>query len=145
MAQIELIRPPWTLDAELLERCTRYGICREACRPGVIALDAAGLPIMDFARGGCDFCGNCAAACPEDLFDRDRTPWSVVAVIDGPCLSVPATGCGLCEAVCMAGAFGFLETSGGLRLATIDAELCTGCGACVPVCPTDAVTLRSGR
>lgn len=136
------VRPPWTRDAMLRESCTGCGLCREACMPGIIELDAERRPYVDFQRGGCNYCGACAAACAEDLFDADRAPWPLRAQVDGPCLTMPAATCGLCHAMCLADAVRFHATAAGTRVAEIDAALCNGCGACVSVCPTDAIAMR---
>jgi len=126
---------------ELAEQCTYCGICREACRSGLIDVALGRLPSVRFDNGGCSFCGACANACPEDLFDRDRPAWSLIARVEGPCLTLPVATCGLCETVCDPAAIRLTVTGGGATLAAIDADRCNGCGACVSVCPTNAIAM----
>lgn len=47
--------------------------------------------------------------------------------------------CGMCLALCTAGALGVATDS---RLVTFDAALCTACGLCARVCPVHSMVLQ---
>lgn len=46
--------------------CLGFGDCEVVCDFGAIALNDAGIPVVDPAR--CTACGDCVTACPKDLF-----------------------------------------------------------------------------
>jgi len=141
------VRPPWALpESAFAERCTRCDDCVAACPSSLIVRGSGGYPEMDFARGGCDFCGKCRAACKAGAFRAEAAvslaAWSHRAIIDARCLSAQGVVCRACGDHCEARAIRFRLATAGRSFAQIDLARCTGCGACVNVCPTGAVTMR---
>jgi ferredoxin-type protein NapF len=101
---------------------------------------------MDFARGGCDFCGKCRAACKAGAFEVEATDrlmaWAHRAAIAGSCLSARGVVCRACGDHCEARAIRFRLAPAGRSFAQLDLARCTGCGACVGACPVQAVTMQ---
>lgn len=53
------ISPPWSSDPEIFNTlCTGCGACATACTKDLIILEEGGLPVMDFTKGFCHFCGD---------------------------------------------------------------------------------------
>jgi ferredoxin-type protein NapF len=103
-----------------------------------------GYPGVDFGRGGCTFCGACAAACPEPIFGEvAEAPWALVAEIGEACLALRGVVCQSCRDACPAAAIRFELVHRSAPRPRVDMEACTGCGACVAGCPTAAVAVRA--
>ena len=60
-----------------------------------------GVPTLEFDRGDCTFCYQCASVCPQPIFkSEDAMPWQQVADIDQTCLSKLRVACRSCEDIC---------------------------------------------
>lgn len=146
----ELLRPPVVRDeAEFVSRCVRCYRCISACHTGVLVpatfddgLLSVKTPTMDFHRGSCDFCGECAEVCPTQAIEQcdpakpseGRIGYAVVQ--EDRCLAY-STGCLVCETACPYGAIS-LDAN---QRPTVDVDRCNGCGVCENVCP--ALVYRS--
>lgn len=136
-----VFRPPWARpEPGFAAACTRCDACVRQCPQQVLVRGADGLPRFDARAGECTFCGDCAAACGHDAFDRALDPpWTLVAQVATACLSARGVVCASCRDACPASA---IHVPPGARgAASVDADRCTGCGACVGTCPVDAVSL----
>lgn len=139
------VRPPWAAaEDQFVAQCDRCRACLGACPQGILLAGDGGFPVVEFQRGGCTFCGDCAEVCRTGALRRgDRAPWALVAAIGDRCLSVGGVACRVCGDRCEDGALRFRPAVGGRSRPEVDAARCTGCGACVRPCPTGAV--RVGR
>ncbi len=141
--EFQALRPPWAGDGDaFLKSCDACLHCVRACPEGILLAGPDGYPTIDFSRGGCNFCGDCAAACESGALSRAHAlPWQNKAQIDSGCLSVQGVVCRLCEEQCEAGAIRFRPALGGYALPTVDNSRCTGCGACVRFCPNQSIDI----
>lgn len=146
-------RPPWSIET-FAAACDGCGACLTSCPEHSLAKDADGLPVVDFSRGGCTFCGDCDTAClPRDgrpaAIDRaafaasgkgaDRLP--VLARLGASCISIQGVTCRLCGDPCDPRAIKFRPLPGGRVLPEIADESCNGCGVCVSACPVGALSM----
>lgn len=68
------IRPPWSGDeSHFLTHCTRCDACINACENNILQRGAGGYPSVNFKNNECNFCYDCAQACPESLFSPRHT------------------------------------------------------------------------
>jgi len=139
------VRPPWSDEASVLERCTRCGDCVSACPEDILTLGSGGFPEVDFHAGSgeCSFCGACAQSCDAGVFDLSRRPaWQVLASVAGKrCLAESGIHCEACRDACGERAIRFRPRLGAPPAPDLDPAACTGCGACVAVCPGQAITV----
>jgi ferredoxin-type protein NapF len=99
-----------------------------------------GKPVLDFSRGECTFCGDCAAACPAPVFDREKPlAFSHIAAISERCLARLGVSCMTCRDACPEEAIRVRPRIGGPFVPEVVAALCTGCGACMGPCPSGAI------
>jgi ferredoxin-type protein NapF len=136
--------PPWMHDLWQQDACRG---CRQpcvlACEQDIIRIHPdghalAGFPWLDFAGGGCTFCGECIAACPLD-HTRDATPIpGRVQLMQRRCLGWNDVICLSCKGACGARA---LELDRHRRV-TVAVERCNGCGMCVSICPVGALVVE---
>lgn len=138
-------RPPWALaEAGFVARCTRCSACIDHCPTQILVRADGGYPAVDFSRGECTFCGECASRCePGALRRTDDAPWTLRARIGEACLSAQGVECRVCGESCPAGAIRFRPRLGGVALPVLETEACTGCGACFGPCPVRAIALLS--
>lgn len=138
------LRPPWVIgEASFSERCDGCGDCIGACPSGLLIAGRGRLPVVDFAKSHCTFCGACADACRKNCFVPDRVavrPWSLVARVSAACIEPKGVACRLCEAACDVTAIRFRPQIGGGSSIAIS-EACTGCGACLATCPVGALAI----
>lgn len=143
----EVVRPPWSgSEPAFAAACSACDLCVAACPEHILVRGADGTPAVDFRRGECTFCGDCAKACPTGALDAEgpeaaRAPWLARAVIASSCLSARGITCRVCGDRCGPRAITFRLAVGGAAFPMIDGSLCNGCGACVGPCPVDAVTV----
>ncbi|WP_160012545.1 ferredoxin-type protein NapF [Rhizobium sp. 18055] len=139
---LDAIRPPGTSTSLLSSACTGCGLCVERRPTGIIDM-AGGLPKLDFRKGECTFCGECAQVCPEPAFSLPASQTIPhVAVIGDECLAANDIACQSCRDGCPEDAIRFRPRIGGPFLPFIVTDRCTGCGACVASCPVDAVEMQ---
>lgn len=136
---------PWLVEqSSFTDDCTRCGKCIEHCESNIIIKGDGGFPTIDFSRGECTFCYQCARACPEPLFSAEHeNPWSAKATISSNCLAFHQIECRSCGDMCEPLAITFRLRPGDVALPTIDIADCTGCGACVAACPSTAITVNN--
>lgn len=134
--------PPGTGSAARAGDCLACARpCASACPSGLVAFHPAehalaSLPYLVFARGGCDFCGACAAACPASA--ALGPPRLGLARVDAErCLAGRGIVCLICAGACPARAIG----PDALRFPLVDAAACSGCGRCVAGCPARAISI----
>lgn len=115
----------------------------DACPTGIIRL-VEEVPGVDFSIGECVFCGGCAEACPEPVFEDTGPPTFPHTVeISDTCLVQAGIACMTCRDACPSEAVTLRPRIGGPFLPEIDAERCTGCGACIAPCPVDAISVST--
>lgn len=139
------LRPPWSgAESDFLSQCTRCNACISACGSGILQRGPGGFPFVDFQRGECLFCYDCASACPEGLFAaRHTAPWNYQLTIRGSCLSLNQVECRCCQDACESGAIAFRPTLRRVAPPSLDEALCTACGACIAYCPAGAIAMES--
>lgn len=139
------MRPPWTDDIIIADKCTRCGKCAAACPEQIITHADGGFPTIDFSvgSGACTFCGACAEACADGVFDRARNPaWAMKATItDASCLAQAGVHCECCRDICDTSAIKFRPRLGAPPAPSLTLDACTGCGACIAVCPKGAIAV----
>jgi ferredoxin-type protein NapF len=100
---------------------------------------------VDFARGGCSFCGDCLEACRGRALagtaGDEASAWNLRAVIDDACLSLRGVVCRSCGERCDEDTIRFRLEVGGVARPQLESERCNGCGACFAVCPVKAVRI----
>ncbi len=149
---LAVIRPPWAVEEkEFLANCNRCNSCISTCSEKIIIVGDGGYPEVDFKRGECTFCAQCARSCEAQALqysdsnpsnDSDSTAdnaWCLHLSIDTKCLSMNAVVCRACGDSCDAQAIRFKLKTGGRSEPQVFLDDCNGCGACVSVCPVDAV------
>jgi ferredoxin-type protein NapF len=137
--------PPWHIGLKLEAFCSGCPQpCISACAPGIIAVhpadhELAGIPYLDFHRGGCTFCAACIEACPIDIDTASATrPVIGTAKLNRErCIAWGDVICMSCHSRCEYQAIS-LEHQ---RRARIDSDRCTGCGMCIDACPVDALCI----
>lgn len=141
------IRPPWALpEHEFVEQCQRSGACIAAC-PERILEKGRGFPQVNFARGGCTFCGACVEACASGVYRKDGqgkpegVAWQLKALVKPACLAFSQVVCRTCGEHCPENAIRFPPVLGGAARPEVNQAQCTGCGACFAPCPSGAIEL----
>ncbi|MFK5882111.1 MAG: ferredoxin-type protein NapF [Sulfurospirillum sp.] len=137
-----IIRPPYFSDVEsFLENCIECnGVCENFCQEKIIVIKEDKTPVLDFSKGGCTYCDECAKACEFGVLDikNKRSIKAKITINVLECLSWDKTMCFSCKDVCMEDAIVYL----GLFRPEIDMDICTNCGFCVNVCPTQAIKVK---
>lgn len=133
---------PWAVAA-FTDVCQRCDDCIKACGESVLVAGDGGFPTVDFARGGCTFCGACVDACRHDALDRRLPqPWALRAKVLEGCLSAQGITCRACGDACDARAIRFRLAVGGRAIPEFDTSLCNGCGSCIAMCPTHVIQIQ---
>ncbi len=137
-----LPRIPWAVES-FFDACQRCDDCIQACDEAVLVVGDGGYPTVDFAKGGCTFCGACARACNYRALDLEQSePWLLKASISDGCLSAQGITCRACGDACDHGAIRFQLTLGGRAVPSLDNALCNGCGSCIATCPTHVIHMK---
>lgn len=124
--------------------CYGLGDCANACQFGGVTINKESR-IPEFNEDLCTACGECAAACPQQLIEIRKTNKKKMKIYVGcsnkdkgflarKACSVACIGCGKCQKTCTNNAITITD-----NLAYIDANLCKLCRKCVDVCPTGAI------
>ncbi|MGD2075508.1 MAG: 4Fe-4S binding protein [Gammaproteobacteria bacterium] len=139
--------PPWHRGRAMHAECAACAApCVGACPERIVRVHPrdhalSGVPYLTFERGGCTWCGACAAACPQGLSRAPRRPkLGRVHLERGSCLSWNGVVCISCASRCVYRAIN-RDRSGRV---TLDAEACTGCGACIAACPVPGALAFQG-
>lgn len=144
----ELLRPPGGQDElRFIARCNRCGRCVSVCHAqavGVAHFDDglvnARTPVMRFSLGACDFCADCAKACPTGALaplEAETACIGIARLDTSVCLSYTSSSCNLCYAECPYEAIELSEAGNPV----VVEDTCNGCGVCENVCPV--LSLRS--
>ena len=105
---------------------------------------SGGYPEVDFRRGECTFCGECASACPEAVLKNDvQPPWRLRLRVEDRCLAKRQVICQACADICDQQAISFPPQLRNVATPKVNIEDCNGCGACVSACPEDALVLET--
>ena len=138
------IRPPWAVPESLFDdRCNNCGKCIEICPERILKFGRGRLPVVDFQRGACIFCGDCVRVCESGALNENwDPPWPLKALLSEGCLASKGVMCRACGDACEAGAIRFRLIVGGFSRPEFDSDACTGCGACVAPCPEAAIRIQ---
>lgn len=134
---------PWIKDAQVFfDQCSRCESCVSRCPEKIIIKGEAGFPTIDFNRGECTFCYQCAEVCDEPLFlPQSQTPWTLNVKVASSCLAIQGVTCRSCEDHCETEAISFTPRLGGPAIPQIDSDLCNGCGACLSPCANNSLNM----
>ena len=141
--------PPW-FNANLAEAdaCLDCDACLKACPTSILEMGEHNLVQVNFHKGECEFCGQCADACPRNLFhattleQRNQTvPWQISAEIQDNCLSQLGIVCETCRDMCAYDAIQVTPRIGQPPAISVTTDLCSGCGACLAPCPNQAIAI----
>ena len=138
----EVIRLPYNEDINLFhQECPSCDApCVNFCEEDIIVMGDDKTPHIDFSKGGCTYCEQCAKACEKGVLIED-SPVKVLAKIEidiMKCLSWQNTMCFSCKDPCLDNAIEFL----GMFRPSILEDKCTNCGFCINVCPSEAITVK---
>ncbi len=149
---IEAHRLPWLVNNDsFVDDCTLCGKCIQACPENIIVKGDGGFPEIDFHRGDCQFCYECASVCVDvNFYPRSKAPWTLKAVISNEvhthqntCLVNQSVMCQTCKDFCEFDAITLVQSVGHVARPKVDTALCSGCGACVSACPSQAISMAS--
>ncbi|MEG1934269.1 MAG: 4Fe-4S binding protein [Kiritimatiellia bacterium] len=142
----EGIYPPGAGSRQrFLTRCTDCRLCVTHCIGHVLQpAGRFGAVHLTFGEGMCEFnCTRCIDVCPTgallplNLTTKRRTRLGLAAVDYTLCIaSVKRFECGACAEHCPTGALRMIEDAAGIRIPTLNSDLCIGCGSCEHPCPT---------
>jgi ferredoxin-type protein NapF len=133
-------RPPWAVpERAFIETCTACLDCASACPESIIVEGTDGLPLLDFSRGGCTFCGACRDACEPNALSSEGRAFTLKARIGNACIASRGTLCSACIDRCDHDAL--TSRLAGIGRPRLNEALCTGCGACIAACPVQAVEI----
>jgi ferredoxin-type protein NapF len=133
------IRPPYFKDLDSFDKgCLECdGICATFCEENIIVIDEDKKPYLDFSKGGCTYCDECAKNCPKEVLEiQNKSLIEAKFEIDIlECISWHNTMCFSCKDPCLDDAIEFLA----LFRPSIVEDKCTNCGFCVKICPSNAI------
>lgn len=133
------MRPPGQ-QPDFSRLCDGCRACSEACPQHIVIHTGNGTPTLDFSRGACTFCGDCARACPTGALAAETLEnWPWRAKVLQSCLSYQGIACRTCEDSCEPRAIRFRLQTGGRAVPVLDQDLCTGCGECAYTCPAQSI------
>jgi len=154
------LRPPGSMEEDILSRCVRCGECMRICPTGALqpTLSEAGFegfwtPILLPRLGYCDFaCNACGGVCPTQaipplsLEEKRQTVIGKAYIDENRCLAwADHTDCIVCEEMCplpdkaIQLSEQLVESMDGaqkmIKLPRVLRERCIGCGICEYKCP----------
>ena len=137
-----IVRPPYYEDETFFDKeCIECsGACMAFCQEKIIVIREDGTPELDFTKGGCTYCDECAIHCPSSVLSLEHKH-KIRAKIEIDmlkCMSWNSTMCFSCKDPCLDYAIDFL----GMFRPTINQDSCTACGFCVGVCPSGAIVVK---
>jgi ferredoxin-type protein NapG len=133
-------RPPGaSSELEFLSLCTRCGLCKEACKDGVISMFTAAsgaklahTPYLDPNRSPCTMCGSCIGVCHNGALSHlGNLQIGRAEVKKDNCLAYKKISCDYCIRSCPEEA---LIMDHGVPAVN---DRCTGCGLCSANCISD--------
>jgi len=141
------LRPPWALaEPDFSDACDGCGKCVTACEEKIVFMSFRKLPLLDFSRGGCTFCGECSVVCETGAIQRahdpGELPWQLQAGISESCLAKRGTSCVRCVEECEYDAILARPALGGRTRMQVDHIACTGCGMCIATCPVKEISME---
>ncbi len=136
-----IIRPPYFEgESSFSKECVNCdGICSTFCEENIIVIGEDKTPYIDFTKGGCTYCDECAKACPVGVLKIENKKLIDVKIeIDMiKCMSWHNTMCFSCKDPCLDDAIEFLA----MFRPSINNN-CTSCGFCINYCPTQAIIIK---
>ena len=137
-----VIRPPYYNDRDdFYKECIKCdGKCATFCEEQIIIIGEDKTPFLDFKKGGCTYCDECANVCDNDVLKVEyKSKIDCKIEIDMlKCMSWNQTMCFSCKDPCLENAINFLA----MFRPEIDSNLCTSCGFCLKYCPTEAIIIK---
>ena len=145
----EVLRPPWAVETQqFVELCTGCGNCISGCPTKILYQGRGKYPVINFAKGECEFCGECVDRCETGALQRqgqsadcETSPWNLKASIGEACLTQQNVICRSCAEHCESRAITFHHRVGHVPRPLMDLSRCTGCGACYAPCPAGAISI----
>ena len=138
-----IIRPPYFDDeSAFAKECVNCdGKCAAFCEEQIIVIGEDSTPRLDFNKGGCTYCDECADACEANVLKIESKKLIDVEIkIDMlKCMSWNNTMCFSCKDPCLDDAISFLA----MFRPEIDQDKCTACGFCIKYCPADAIKIEN--
>lgn len=135
------LRPPYYKDAALfLSECVKCDTkCATVCPEKIIIMEN-NIPRLNFTKGGCTYCDECALACEFGVLKlEDKHEIKAhVTINQKRCLSWMGVMCFSCKDPCLEDAIEFHA----MFMPTILTDKCTACGFCVGRCPADAIDVK---
>lgn len=139
--QERVIRPPYFNEIDSFDKgcLTCENECATFCEENIIFMDDVNRPFIDFSKGGCTYCDECAKNCPNDVLKVEfKKQIDLKIEIDIlSCMSWHNTMCFSCQEPCYENAIEFI----GMFRPTINTQTCTSCGFCVNICPSSAIKI----
>ena len=147
------ITPPGSLGARnFYRRCTACQLCVAECPNNVLrpsgSLDHLMQPEMSFEKGWCrPECTRCSELCPAGAtlpVTRETKTYfhlGTASVNRSLCVAEKGVSCGKCAQICPNGAIMMVEDAeSGIRIPSVNEEMCIGCGACEYYCPSRPIS-----
>ena len=139
--QESVIRPPYydNQDAFHKECINCDGKCATFCEEQIIIIQDDKTPKLDFSKGGCTFCDECANACEHEVLNLEfkKNIDAKISIDMIECMSWNQTMCFSCKDPCLDDAINFLA----MFRPEIDNDRCTSCGFCIKYCPVGAIKI----
>lgn len=138
----KVVRPPYSKEETLFHKyCPECEdtLCVSICEEEIIKIDEDKTPYLDFTKGGCTFCKECAKVCPSGVLDleSDKEIDAKFNINISTCLAWNNVMCSSCRDVCYDDAIEFF----GVFRPTIESQKCTSCGFCYNVCPPYSIEI----
>lgn len=138
---VKVIRPPYFENEDAFYKgCAGCeGFCATVCKEHIIQIMDDNTPRLNFLKGGCTYCDECAISCPGGVLEvANKKLIDAKFEIDMlECMSWNKTMCFSCKDPCLDNAIEFLA----MFRPSINSDKCTSCGLCVGVCPSGAIKI----